>query len=88
MAVFVDGVVVNLILTEDDMPETETLITYETDNPAYIGGDYFDGMFYPPKPYESWLRDNGSWVPPVPYPDRYKIYRWDEESTSWILVSE
>lgn len=37
-------------------------------------------------PYPSWTYDKmyGTWIPPVLYPDDDKVYRWDEESTSWV----
>lgn len=33
---------------------------------AYKNGDFFNGKFYPPKPYAEWIRDEsiGSWVAP------------------------
>jgi hypothetical protein len=42
--------------------------------------------FIPPKPFESWLlnEDTCQWVPPVPYPDDGKMYRWNEDSVSWV----
>ena len=43
--------------------------------------------FIPPKPYDSWVlnEDTCLWDPPVPYPDDGNDYRWDEETTSWVL---
>lgn len=42
----------------------------------------------PPQPYPSWTWDPAlhRWVPPVPYPDDGKEYRWDEPTLSWIEV--
>lgn len=42
--------------------------------------------FIPPKPFESWLLDEGTctWNPPVPMPTDGKLYHWDEKTTSWI----
>lgn len=33
---------------------------------AYVGGDLFEGKFYPPKPYEEWIRDTEKvgWIAP------------------------
>jgi len=42
--------------------------------------------FISPKPYPSWSLDKeiGNWKPPVPFPNDEKLYRWDEESQTWI----
>ena len=41
--------------------------------------------FIPEKMYESWvLNDNGSWIPPIPYPTDGKNYYWDETIISWV----
>lgn len=58
-------------------------------NFAGVGYEYSEekDAFIPPKPYPSWVLDQGSclWAPPVPYPvDDNNIYNWDEESLSWI----
>lgn len=44
--------------------------------------------FIPPKPFESWTlnEDACNWEAPVAYPTDGKIYKWDEESLSWIEV--
>lgn len=44
--------------------------------------------FIPPKPYASWVLDEETctWMPPTPYPDDNKNYRWDESSGVWIEV--
>jgi len=55
---------------------------------AGIGFHYDDNLdaFIPPKPYESWLLDTESciWVSLVAKPEDGSIYRWDEETLSWI----
>lgn len=61
-------------------------------NYACPGGTYdsvFD-CFIDPKPYPSWnlIRAKGSWVAPVPYPEDDKFYIWNEESISWMEVTE
>jgi len=52
--------------------------TYDEDRDAFI----------PPKPFESWLLDESTclWKAPVDHPDDGQMYRWDEESTDWILI--
>jgi len=41
--------------------------------------------FIEPKPFTSWTlnEETCGWEAPTPYPDDDKVYRWDEESTSW-----
>jgi hypothetical protein len=51
-----------------------------------------DGAFIPPKPFDSWLLGPGTatWKPPVPepVPAEGERYTWNEETTSWDLVTE
>ena len=79
-----NNIVVNIICCNDFEVETETQICYTDTNPAYIGGDYFDGFFYPPQPYLSWTRNGfGNWESPVPYPTDDKMYEWNESTQEW-----
>jgi hypothetical protein len=73
--------VVNIIVCNDDEPETERLVSYSESNPAFIGGDYLGGFFYTPKPFTSWTRENGLWKAPSPKPEG--DYFWNEEILSW-----
>jgi hypothetical protein len=45
--------------------------------------------FIPPKPYASWILNENTclWDAPVSYPDDGEKYLWDEETTSWQLLS-
>ena len=54
--------------------------TYDADRDAFIA----------PKPYPSWtlVESTCQWGAPVAYPDDDKIYRWDEDTTAWVEVSE
>jgi len=58
----------------------------------YAGIGYsFDeelNAFIPPQPYPSWTLNKYSclWEPPVPHPDGYEPYTWNEETLSWDLV--
>ena len=61
-------------------------------NYAGIGYTYDEARdaFIPPKPYPSWLLDEATclWEAPVPMPSDGGRYRWDEATTSWVLVPE
>jgi hypothetical protein len=57
-------------------------------NFAGIGFTYDEerDAFIPPQPFESWeLNENTCrWMAPTPYPQDGRIYKWDEESLTWI----
>ena len=60
-------------------------------NYAGIGYTY-DGTrdaFIPPKPYDSWVLNEGTclWEAPVPYPTDGLDYTWDESAIQWILYT-
>ena len=61
-------------------------------NYAGIGFTYDQerDAFIPPKPFESWIlnEDTCLWDPPIPYPEDGKDYSWNEESASWVEVTE
>jgi hypothetical protein len=43
--------------------------------------------FIAPKPYPSWILNEGSciWEAPVAYPNDGQLYSWDETTLSWVL---
>ena len=51
--------------------------TYDTDNDVFIA----------PKPYDSWIIDEDTWIwePPTPMPDDGNMYMWNEDTQSWDL---
>ena len=59
-------------------------------NYAGIGHTYDEqrDAFIPPKPYASWtlIEETCQWSAPTPMPTDDKIYRWNEETTSWATV--
>ena len=60
----------------------------------YAGvGHTYDSVrdaFIAPKPYTSWILNEGTccWEPPTEYPDDGNRYLWDEDTTSWVAYSE
>ena len=44
--------------------------------------------FVPPKPYPSWLLNEGTcqWESPIPYPNDGQNYIWNEGEQSWELT--
>ena len=59
----------------------------------YAGiGDIYDEQrdaFIPTKPFNSWILNENTcdWESPVPRPDQYNRYNWNEETLNWILIS-
>jgi len=60
-------------------------------NYAGIGFTYdsIRDAFIPPKPFASWTLNETTcqWEAPVAYPTDGESYSWDEETTSWVLLS-
>jgi hypothetical protein len=77
--------VINIAVFDDESVD-EGWIEYTDLNPAYIGGDYVDGYFYPPQPYPSWsLDDDFEWQPPIPKPEGDWV--WNEAEGEWESVA-
>ena len=61
-------------------------------NYAGVGYKYDKDLdaFIPPQPFESWTlnEETAQWEAPTPYPTDDKRYTWDEETTSWVEVTE
>jgi hypothetical protein len=86
-----DGIVIAINVYADnyELGSNQILVT----NPAYVGGDYVNGYFYPPKPYPSWIRNNGNWIPPVEKPlltEEQKLegkyLTWNEDNQNWNII--
>ena len=45
--------------------------------------------FIPPKPFASWVLNEttANWDAPVPMPTNGKMYRWDENTIQWVVVT-
>jgi hypothetical protein len=82
LAIIEDGVVINILLAEDDFV-IENSIEYTDFNPAYIGGTYDGEYFYTPKLYPSWTADKGKWIAPIARPAGEDLI-WSEEAGNWI----
>ena len=51
--------------------------------------DETNDVFIVPQPFNSWsLDENFDWQSPTPYPDDGQPYYWNEETTSWDLITE
>ena len=60
-------------------------------NYAGIGYTYDKAKdaFIPPQPYSSWtlVEDTCLWAPPTACPDDGKVYEWNEETTTWVEIT-
>ena len=60
-------------------------------NYAGIGYSYDPqrDAFIPPKPFNSWQLNETTclWDPPTPMPTDGNMYRWDEDTTSWVVFT-
>jgi hypothetical protein len=45
--------------------------------------------FIAPKPFNSWILNESTciWESPVLYPNDGKMYAWNEETVSWLLIT-
>jgi hypothetical protein len=59
-------------------------------NYAGIGYSYDPqrDAFIPPKPFNSWVLNETTclWDPLTPMPTDGQMYRWDEDTTSWVVI--
>lgn len=90
-AIVEDGIVVNVAVGDDEWASSYEglVVEYTEENPAYIGGDYSEGFFYRPRPYASWVKSDGDWLPPTPMPedvDGDHAWIWNETAVDWELI--
>ena len=67
----------------------ETFYNTPGKNFAGIGFRYYQDKqnFSPPRPYPSWVLDDGcNWQPPIQYPEDGKNYIWNEETKQWVEI--
>ena len=61
-------------------------------NYAGVGYTYDESRdaFIPQKPFDSWTLNEDSclWEAPVAMPDDGQMYTWNEETTTWDLITE
>lgn len=79
-----NNIVLNISIADESWDSTGW-IEYTEENPAIIGGDYFDGYFYSPQPFPSWTRQKGNWICPKPQPSE-GLWFWDESKLDWVAV--
>lgn len=51
--------------------------------------DYEKDVFISPSPFKSWaLNSNNDWAPPCEKPNDGKLYQWNEDTVSWVQISD
>jgi len=75
---------INVHMDDYELAPNELLVT----GPAWVGGTFDSGYFYPPQPYPSWVKDEGVWAAPVSMPDDGGRYQWDETNQEWVELSD
>lgn len=89
-----NGVVTRIIVSKEAVTGDDWVETWrdaqERKNYAGVGYTYDANRdaFIPPKPFNSWVLDEGTcrWKAPSDYPADGSIYFWDEQTTSWVEV--
>lgn len=92
------GVVTEVIVAEQEHIDTLSGTWVQTSYNASIRKNYagigyaYDtdkDAFIAPKPYASWTLNNTTckWEAPVSFPTDEKIYKWDEDTTSWKEIT-
>lgn len=74
----------------EDWIETGEAVIATRINHAFIGGlyDKTHDVFYAQRPFPSWSLNQITWLweAPIPMPTDGKMYKWDEDTVSWIEV--
>lgn len=87
-----NNIVINISVA-DEFWDSTGWIEYTSENPAAIDSEYFDGKFYEPKPFNSWIRDTeaGTWKAPVEKPQTNEYvydYFWNEADLKWEEIEQ
>ena len=81
-----NGIVINTIVADANFISQQSgqWIEYTELRPAYVGGQFIDGVLIAPKPFPSWnLDSNYNWQAPVAKPEGNFV--WNEETQSWVV---
>ena len=77
----------NIHYGQDGLPDGGTPLR---GNFAGLGYEYNKehDVFYPPRPYPSWVMNESiwTWEPPTPHPNDGKGYYWSEPELMWVEV--
>lgn len=88
-AVHDGSTVLNVIKAESqEIAESVTdLAALETEGIPWIGWTLESEGWRRPSPFPSWVWVDGEWTAPVPMPSDGSGYEWDEDTLSWVDVS-
>ena len=90
VAVFLESAHDSQLLEDIKISEGATqVICCCTFGAAYVGDVWTGTEFQSISPFPSWIwnKEIRVWRPPVPRPDEYHNYQWDEETKTWVEAS-
>lgn len=85
--------VVSIVYAESDdlapmqslFPEYTVVLETKDSGTAFVGSPFWNGKFFIPQPYDSWIWNESlkTWEPPVPQPKNVPCI-WDETQRKWV----
>lgn len=89
----INNTIINVIIAETkEIAEevTGNLCIDCTSQSIQIGGTFDGEKLWSPQPYLSWVKnqEKNEWEAPIELPLDGKKYKWDEETISWVEVTE
>jgi len=74
----------NVHYGQDNQPDDGIALRGNYAGIGYIY-DRENDVFYPPKPFNSWIMNTNTWLwePPIPHPSDGNSYLWDDDNLTW-----
>ncbi len=89
-AIIINDVVTNVVLADSKSIAEElnpgAVVVDASINSLGVGHFKEGTVWYPKKPFNSWVWSEFNWFAPKPYPTDDKIYNWDESVLDWVEV--
>lgn len=87
----INNTVVNIIVGDESFNSAGYVRVTESTRDAHIGStyDFESNKFIDFKPWDSWIfnEETYEWESPLGEAPQDGVYRWDEESLTWIKLS-
>ena len=83
-----DGIVIQVIVAEQDFIDNHTDGTWIQTSYNTRGGKHYDPNTGEEDSGTPLNDDTCQWESPVAYPTDGKLYTWDEDTTSWKEITE
>jgi hypothetical protein len=89
-AIIINDLVTNVVLADSKSIAEElnpgAVVVDASINSLGVGHFKEGTVWYPKKPFNSWVWSESRWFAPKPYPTDDKIYNWDESVLDWVEV--